>query len=131
MSVECHVKSFLPEFFYSMEYLLLQCSIYYCLNYCCPSLLQRCFFLVILKQIRNEWGFVPFVFWSAYFSASVFSLWNDTMKDVLVFGFFSPNSTCLLYNDFLICTLPKYSYWKEREKLLGMSCYAKLRIISS
>ncbi|OWK58579.1 hypothetical protein RLOC_00006102 [Lonchura striata] len=62
--------------------------------------------------------------------SSVFGMTQHKGRCFGFWGFFS-NSTCLLCNDFLICTLPRYNYWKEREKLLGMSCYAKLRIISS
>lgn len=67
------------------------------------------------------------------FSESVFSFQNDTItkKGALLFFFSFSKRHCLLCNDFLICTLPRCNYWKEKQKLLGMSCYAKLRIISS
>lgn len=67
------------------------------------------------------------------FSESIFSFQNDTItkKGALLFFFLSPRDTVFCAMIFLIGTLPRCNYWKEKQKLLGMSCYAKLRIISS
>lgn len=81
----------------------------------------------VLSPSCFDWCIFPF-------SESIFSFQNDTVAKKGAFAFFCfffPTENVFCAMIFLICTLPRRNYWKERQKLLGMSCYAKLRIISS